>query len=205
MIEALLGSLVEPAAAGAAGAASGGAGGGIMNALGSASGNIPKLGSLGAVGLGVGQTIAGVIKRKKAMDSTPSVVDPNMLANYANIVRRRKMLETGTDLSSLTAANLQSMKALGKQYAMGGRMNTGALAQIMAQQAQNSRAANSDINQMYALENQASDTIAQRKFDVNMYKTAQRMAWAEQSKSAGQDNLLAALGMGGLKGDKDAG
>lgn len=204
MIEALLGSLGEPAAAGAAGAAGGGAGGGIMNALGSASGSISKLGSLGAVGLGVGQTIAGVIKRKKAMDSTPSVVDPNMLANYANIVRRRKMLETGTDLSSLTAANLQSMKALGKQYAMGGRMNTGALAQIMAQQAQNSRAANSDINQMYALENQASDTIAQRKFDVNMYKTAQRMAWAEQSKSAGQDNLLAALGMGGLKGDKDA-
>ena len=190
-------------ASGASGAA--GAGGGMMNSLGGVSGKLSGLGSIGALALGTGQMIAGLIGRNKAMKSVPSAVDPMMQSNLANIRRRRRMMETGTDMASQTAANRQMLRSVGQQYATGGRMNMGVLAQIMSQMGQNARASASDINQMYALEGQAVDTMAQRKSDINMYKAAQRMAWAEQSKSAGQDNLLAALGMGGLKGDKDAG
>jgi hypothetical protein len=174
--------------------------GNMMGALAGASSKLSALGSIGALGLGAGQMIAGLVGRNKAMKSVPSAVDPMMQSNLANIRRRRRMMETGTDMGSLTAANRQMIKSIGEQYAKGGRLNTGVLAQIMAQQGQNARASASDINQMYALEGQAVDTMAQRKSDINMYKAAQRMAWAEQSKSAGQDNLLAALGMGGLKG-----
>lgn len=178
-------------------------GGGAMSALGKASGVLGAAGPVAALGLGVGQTIAGLIGRKKAMARMPNVVDPMMQSNLAQIRRRRRMLETGTDMGSQTAANRQMIKSMGQQYAQGGRLNTGVLAQVMGSMGQNARASASDINQMYALENQAVDTMAQRRSDIGMYKTAQQLAWAEQSKSAGQDNLLAALGMGGLKGNKN--
>jgi len=179
-----------------------GGGGSLTDKLGNVSGGIGKLGPIGALGLGIGQTIAGLVGRRNAMKSLPSAVDPMMQANLASLRRRRRMLETGTDMASQTAANRQMIKSIGQQQATGGRLNTGVLAQIMGQMGQNARASAADIGKAYEQEGQAVDTMAQRKSDLGMYTTAQKLAWAEQSKSAGQDNLLAALGMGGLKGNK---
>jgi hypothetical protein len=195
MIEALL-----------AGEDGGGNGdGGLMGKLGGLSGGLAAAGPVAAVGLGVGQTISGLMKRKKADALLPTRVDPMTLRNLYAIRADRLARKNGTAFSSESAAQRQMTKSLGNQAFRSGGLNTSVLAQIMAQNAQANKASfGQDYNQLLSMETDLTKDVTQRAADIDQLRYAQMSAYGEQQKSAGQDNLLAAIGMGGLKGkDKD--
>lgn len=176
----------------------------VMGGLGAASEGLAAAGPVAAVGLGIGQTISGLMKRKKADALLPVRTDPMTLRNLYAIRADRLSRKTGTAFSSETAAQRQMTKSLGTQAFRSGGLNTSVLAQLMAQNAQANKASfGQDYNQLLGMETDLTKDVTQRAADIDQLRSTRMSAYGEQQKSAGQDNLLAAIGMGGLKGDKE--
>lgn len=198
-ISALLSGL-----AGASGASGASGAGSTLSSLAGLSSplNTNPLGAIGGIALGAGQMISGAIKRKQADALIPSVEDP-MSRQYLNTIRRRRQaVETGTANTADRAAIRQAMKTYGTQaFKAGGPVNTGVLTNLMSESMKNLAASKgAELSQLYGLEGQQVSEMAQRKFDIGMYRSQVKSAQAEQAISAGQDNLLGSLGTGKNKG-----
>jgi asparagine synthetase B (glutamine-hydrolysing) len=121
------------------------------------------------------------------------------LRNLYSIRADRRARQTGTAFSSESAAQRQMTKSLGTQAFRSGGLNTSVLAQLMAQNAQANKASfGQDYNQLLSMETDLTKDVTQRASDIDMLRSTRMSALGEQQK-AGQDNLLAAIGMGGLK------
>lgn len=153
--------------------------------------------------LGAGQKIVGAVQRKQADALVPSVEDP-MSRQYLNeIRRRRRATETGTANAADRAAMRQMAKSgLLKSMMAGSPVNTGYLASITSQAAQNLATGKGQaLAQLLGLEGQQVSEMAQRKFDIGMYRSQVKSARAEQNVKSGNENLLASIGMSKQTGE----
>ena len=177
----------------------------VMGGIGKASEGLEAAGPVAAIGLGIGQNISGLIKRKKADSLLPAQTDPMTLRNLYAIRADRLARKTGTAFSDTTAAQRQMTKSLGNQAFRSGGLPTSVISQLMTQNAQaNNASFGQDYNQLLGMETDLTKDVTQRKSDLASLRSTRMSAIGEQEISAGRDNLLAAIGMGGLKGNKEA-
>jgi len=153
--------------------------------------------------IGAAQTIAGLIKKKKADAMMPSPEDKEQRAMQRLLARRRRAYETGTagnaDRSALRQA-MQSGISNSFKYGAGSRglnaMNQMYQQGIFGINQQGSSMAANYAQQEGALVNE----MAQRRLDIQMTKYDREQARAAQLMTEGKQNLGAAL-MKGLKLD----
>jgi len=170
--------------------------------LGKSGGGLGK--KFGGAALGAAQLGIGMYQKKKARAALPGAEDLGQ-RQMLNATRRRvRAIETGTAGSSDAAMNRQSIKSAGvNAFKAGGPMNFGVLNQLMSGAA--SASASNRGEQLQSLlqqEGNLVDTMAQRRFDRQMLMQQEDRADAMQNISAGQDNLLAGLGVGEKKKKK---
>jgi len=147
--------------------------------------------------MGAGQMVAGMIQRKKADALIPSVEDKMSRDQLEEIRRKRRSLETTLP----TATIRQMVKGAGiNAFKTGGMANTGALASMMSQGLSGvAEQQGAQSNALLAEQGKQVSEMAQRKFDIGMYRSQVKKAQAENNVAAGQTNLLAAIGGGGKK------
>jgi hypothetical protein len=170
---------------------------GILKALGKSVGGTP-MNPLG-VGLAAGQMVSGMIKRKKADAQLPAAEDPMMRQALSGLQAKSRQLETGTANNADRVAARQMAKTMASSsFKTGGKANMGAQSAAISQALGNINAQNRE--QAVAMAQMATaqaNEMAQRKSDINMLRSERTSASAENQVSAGQDNLLASVGVGG--------
>lgn len=146
--------------------------------------------------IGVGQTIAGLVKKKKADAMMPNAEDPEQRAMQRLISRQRRAYQTGTANNADRAALRQAMQSgLSNtfKYGAGSRglnaMNQMYMQGLMGLNQANRNMAAQTINQ----EKQAIDDLAQRRLDIQMTKYDREQARAAQLLQEGKQNMGAAL------------
>lgn len=141
--------------------------------------------------MGVGQAIAGKIQRKKADALLPASEDPMMRQALSSLQRRRDMLATGTANNADRVAAKQLAKTMANNsFRTGGQANTGVISSALSSALANINAQNRE--QVAAYDQMATEqmnTMAQRKADLNMYRSQVMSARAEQNISAARDNI----------------
>lgn len=147
--------------------------------------------------MGAGQMVAGMIQRKKADALIPTVEEKMSRDQLEEIRRKRRSLETTLP----TTAIRQMVKGTGiNAFKGGGMANTGALASMMSQGLSGvTEQQGAQSNALLAEQGKQVSEMAQRKFDIGMYRSQVKKAQAESNVGAGQTNLLAAIGGGGKK------
>ena len=172
---------------------------GILKALGKSVGGA-SMNPLGA-GLAAVQLASGIVKRKKADAQLPAAEDPMMRQTLINLLTRRRQLSTGTANNADRVAARQMAKTMASSsFKTGGKANMGVQSAAISQALGNINAQNREqvaaYDQMAATQ---SNEMAQRKSDINMLRSERTSASAENSVAAGQDNLLASVGVVGKK------
>lgn len=176
---------------------------GILKALGKSVGGT-SMNPLG-VALGAGQMVSGMIKRKKADAQLPAAEDPMMRQALNGLQNRSRMLATGTANNADRTAVRQMAKTMANSaFKTGGQANTGAMSSAISQALGNINAQNREQIAAYdQMTTAQANEMAQRKSDINMLRSERTSAQAENQVSAGQDNLLASVGVGGKKKSGD--
>jgi hypothetical protein len=172
---------------------------GILKALGKSVGGTP-MNPLG-VGLAAGQMASGMIKRKKADAQLPAAEDPMMRQALSGLQAKSRQLETGTANNADRVAARQMAKTMASSsFKTGGKANMGVQSAAISQALGNINAQNREqAVAMAQMTTAQANEMAQRKSDINMLRSERTSASAENQVSAGQDNLLASVGVGGKK------
>lgn len=153
--------------------------------------------SIGA-GAGSAQVLLGLIMNRRAKNSKPYDVDPEVAAFRANLEMKRKNLAySGITTAAGTNAVKQNQAAALDKIAATGVGNTGAVASAMGV---SQLAADQGVNQVLAQNGQQdqfltslSDNIlksmSSRKLDLQMYDYLSKIAMGTQMISGGLDNF----------------
>ena len=160
-----------------------------------------RSGSIAKMGLGAVQGIQGMAAKKRALDATPSDVDPTQGAFLAELQQKRNALNSGAQYTSSIDAirdkMVQTQTALGNNSGgdAGGTVSAMLKSQAVANQgvggilaqAQQAEAQNTG---MYG---NMLDNIAQRKMELGLLARGQNMAkWAQKSQNA-SSNFMGGL------------
>jgi hypothetical protein len=155
------------------------------------------------IGGAIGQSIEGGIKSKKAADTFPGEADTNRLRAFEEARRMQRQLETGSD--ALTQANLreneQQMAATqrGIGQMTGGNVNATVAGMLSAQKQGGLNNAQSlgvtaQRGQYFSgLADTIGKEIAQRKTDIQFFKSQQARAEGAQAQKEGFANTAAGL------------
>lgn len=149
-----------------------------------------------ALAIGIGQTVAGIVKKKKADAMIPAQEDPEQRAMLRYLARQKRAYSTGTannaDRSALRQA-LASGVSNSFKYGAGSRglnaMNQMYLQGLMGINAQGIQGATSYTEQ----EARQLGDISQRKLDLNMNVYDREQARSAQTLQEGKQNLGASL------------
>lgn len=147
--------------------------------------------------LGAGQLVSGFAKRRQADAALPGAEDLGQRQELNYLRRRRRAVETGTAGATQSAAARQMAKSAGvNAFKAGGPMNFGVLNQLISgSAAAQAEALGQERQGLTAQIGGLVDTMAQRRFDRQMYMEQVKRAQAEQAISGGGDNLLAGIGV----------
>lgn len=185
----------EGAVNGAIGGATSGAGEGAMGALQSA---LPLAGPWGAaasVGIGLGQSIAGAIKKKRAQEMFPTLEDPSQVAEQQKFERLANNAMTGSNISNklrdMMSARAGGLKALARsgnlnQYGTLARIESNKLNDALAQAQQNEMAYRAQASKLLG-------DISQRRLGLEMGQYGQKMAESAALTKGGQQNIFGGL------------
>jgi len=148
--------------------------------------------------MGVGKAIAGKIQRKKADALLPASEDPMMRQALSALQRRRNMLATGTANNSDRVAAKQLAKTMATNSFKMGQTNTGVISSALSDALTNINAQNREQVAAYdQMATEQTNTMAQRKSDLNMYRSQVMSARAEENISAARDNISATFATNG--------
>lgn len=173
-------------------------GGGILSKVGQAGASAATggLSEIVPAAIGVAQTVAGLIKKKKADSMMPAQEDPEQRAMLRYLARQKRAYSTGTANNSDRAALRQAMQSgitSSFKYGAGSRglnsMNQMYLQGLMGINQQGTQAAAGYAQQEGGLLNE----MAQRRLDVQMTKYDREQARAAQTLQEGKQNLGVAL------------
>lgn len=156
-----------------------------------------------AVGTATGavQLIKANAEKKRAMDSTPEMVDPNQAAFLSELQQKRNALNTGSEYtSSLDAVNdkmaqTQDVLAGNSGGDAGGTIAALLKSQQVANQGQGQILAQGQQseNAYNGLYNNLLDKMTQRKLELGLLDRAQNLAEWAQNKQAGAANFLGGI------------
>jgi hypothetical protein len=172
---------------------------GILKTLGKAVGGT-SMNPLG-VAMGAGQMVSGMIKRKKADAQLPAAEDPMMRQALSGLQARSRQLATGTANNADRVAARQMAKTMASSaFKTGGKANMGVASSAISQALGNINAQNREQVAAYdQMTTAQANEMAQRKSDINMLRSERTSADAENTISAGRDNLLTSIGGRGKK------
>lgn len=175
---------------------------GILKALGKSVGGA-SMNPLG-VALGAGQMVSGIIKRKKADAQIPgeSAEERQLVSSLAS---KSKQLATGTANNADRVAARQMAKTMANStFKTGGQANMGVASSAISQALGNINAQNREMASAYDDKlAKATEDITSKELEKGMLRSERTSAQAENQVSAGQDNLLASVGVGGKKKSGD--
>lgn len=155
------------------------------------------------VGGAIGQSIEGGMKSNKAANTLPGEADTNRLRAFEEARRMQRQLETGSD--ALTQANLReseqltaaTQRAIGQNT--GGNINATVSGMLSAQKqgglnnAQSLGLASQRGQYFTTLADTIGKEIAQRKTDLQFFKSQQARAEGAQAQKEGFANTMAGL------------
>tara|TARA_Y100000361_G_scaffold42449_1_gene36501 strand:+ start:1208 stop:1792 length:585 start_codon:yes stop_codon:yes gene_type:complete len=148
--------------------------------------------------LGVGAVQAGLAarNRKKADALLPPAEDPMERQMLNTLRRRRRALETGTGNQALINASRQSAKTFGRNaFKSGGPVNQGFYSNLQSQTLGNIAAQSAQqYSQALGMEQSQTTSMANRKSDLSLLRSARKSAQAENQAAAANKSL--ALGIG---------
>lgn len=193
--KALLGGAAKGAAAKAGG-------GFLKKALGKSVGGA-SMNPLGA-GLAAGQMISGLINRKKADAQIPgeNAEERQLVSSLAS---KSRQLATGTANNADRVAARQMAKTMaGSAFKTGGKANMGVASSAISQALGNINAQNREMASAYDDKlAKATEDITGKELEKGMLRSGRTSALAENQVSAGQDNLLASVGVVGKKKEEE--
>lgn len=181
------------AGAGAGLAGSGAEGGMLKNLLGKAKGQGMK--PLGAA-IGAGQTIMGMLQRKKANAMTPAPYTPEEAANYRLTKRLQQRAQATGGFNQMNQLGQTAKNYTNTMFKYGGR-NINALSNLLAQN-MNTIAEQQAGQQLGLLNSQIGQAQAfgETARDLSLLRRNEMMARAEQNVMGGNRNLFASINMG---------
>lgn len=183
-------------------------GGGFMNTLNSAV-QAPTKATMG-IAQGALQQLQAMKLKKRADAALPPMVDPQQASFLAELEQKRKSIETGaafqSGMNAIDASNAGTNAAIVRSTGgdAAGTIQALLQSQRVAADAKNSVIAQGQQQQMQynSLYSNVLDAIAQRKLELQMYRSQQaRAEWARKQQAASQ-NLN--MGVASLLGDMKA-
>lgn len=157
---------------------------------------------LGAA-IGAGQTIAGMIQRKKADAMTPPAYTPEEAANYRLTKRLQQRAQATGAFNQVNQLGQTAKNYTNTMFKYGGR-NINALSNLLAQN-MNTIAEQQAGQQLGLLNSQIGQAQAfgETSRDLALLRQSKLQARAEQNVMGGNRNLFASINMGaGLPKDK---
>ena len=156
-----------------------------------------------AIGIGAGQLLSGIIKKRQATDVNPPMEDPRQASIMNDLLLKKKQLESGFDPTTSIAydqiGRQQSQATQNILRASGGNVGSAMSGIAMTQRAAGDAGANvisqnqQQQGQFMALAESLADKMARRKLELQMYDKLQKLRESAEETKSGFSNLFGGL------------